>query len=470
MEEVTLSWKGELAVLAAVVFDSMGSGLLVPLLPFVAIDFGATPLILGCLSGSFSLMQMLGTLILGRSSDWLGRRVIILVCLLGSSLCMLALSFASNLQELILFRCASGFFAGTVSVCQAYLADMKAGAHGMAKVGAAFGVGLVFGPAISGALADFGFAVVARVASGLAMVNFLVGTQLLSDPPRPAQFSAFSDIIEESEKTAPSLISILKETPALILLYFVQFMHSYERAVFLSILPLFLKDDYAFGPKSMGLITFTAGAVMIIFQGILTKPAIRLLGEVNCMVLGHTTRVLFFIGISVTHASYLAYFIPYVLFAASGGLITPSMSSMTASLSPARSRGLCLGALQSVASGAMFVGPLCGGALYSKHGHMPFVVNACVSALNVCLTMVLRQKLGTVQKSEPLLSESKPTSPLRRSWVMLADTQPGQLPMTLAAAWESAGQTSRHSHASTTQNKLLDASEQSAWIRRTTQF
>lgn len=55
----------------------------------------------------------------------------------------------------------------------------------MGKVGAAFGVGLVFGPAISGALADFGFAVVARVASGLAMVNFLVGTQLLSDPPRP---------------------------------------------------------------------------------------------------------------------------------------------------------------------------------------------------------------------------------------------------------------------------------------------
>src|SRR3972149_2902489 len=136
-----------------VLIDLVGFGLIIPILPYYAQRLGVGGLGFGALIGTYSLMQFVATIVLGRLSDRLGRRPILLVTILFSFTGYLVFAFAGSYWVLFMARSLAGFSAGNISVAQAYIADIttqRDRSRGMGLIGAAVGLGLIRGPAFVG--------------------------------------------------------------------------------------------------------------------------------------------------------------------------------------------------------------------------------------------------------------------------------------------------------------------------------
>ena len=165
-----------LVIFITIVIDLIGFGIVIPVLPFYVegTRFNASPRAVGLLFASYSIMQLLFTPILGRLSDRHGRRPVLLLSIIGTGIGFLILGFATTLWMLFVGRILDGITGGNISTAQAYIADITSAedrAKGMGIVGAAFGLGFVFGPAIGGILSRWGVNVPFLFAAGLAFAN-----------------------------------------------------------------------------------------------------------------------------------------------------------------------------------------------------------------------------------------------------------------------------------------------------------
>ena len=170
----------------------MGFGIVIPLLPVYAERFHATPFQAGALIAVYSLMQLVFAPVWGRLSDQLGRRPVLLVSLAGSAVSYLLLAGAWSVGTLFAARILAGIAGANIPVAQAYIADLTEGAErtrGMGLIGAAFGLGMVLGPALAGALASFGPRVPELFAAGLCLVNVGLAARRLPES-RPAAATA----------------------------------------------------------------------------------------------------------------------------------------------------------------------------------------------------------------------------------------------------------------------------------------
>ena len=160
-----------------VLIDLIGFGIVMPILPFYAQRFGASGLAYGAVLGIYSFMQFLATALLGKLSDRIGRRPLLLTTMLFNAVGYVLFAFAGSYWLLFLSRVISGFAGGNISVAQAYMADITTPAErsrGMGIVGAAFGIGFSVGPAVGG-LADhyLGHLGPGLIAVGLSLANFV---------------------------------------------------------------------------------------------------------------------------------------------------------------------------------------------------------------------------------------------------------------------------------------------------------
>ncbi|MCX7681510.1 MAG: MFS transporter [Anaerolineae bacterium] len=157
--------------------DVLGFSLILPLLPYYAATFGATAEVVGLLLGVNALAQFLSAPILGRLSDRYGRKPLLLLSLAGTVAGFLMLGLARSLTMLFASRTVDGLLGGNISLAQAYISDVTEGKErtkGFGLLGAAFGLGFIFGPALGGALAGSGtYALPALVAAGLSFLNLL---------------------------------------------------------------------------------------------------------------------------------------------------------------------------------------------------------------------------------------------------------------------------------------------------------
>src|SRR5436190_21455323 len=189
-----------LIIFITVFIDLIGFGIVIPVLPFYAegTKFGATPSQVGLLFASYSVMQLIFAPVMGRLSDKYGRRPVLLVSLLGTALGFMILGFATTLWMLFAGRIIDGVSGGNISTAQAYIADVTTKenrAKGMGLIGAAFGLGFVFGPAIGGILSRWGINVPFLFAGGLALANTVLLYFALPEtvtPDHPARVSAAS--------------------------------------------------------------------------------------------------------------------------------------------------------------------------------------------------------------------------------------------------------------------------------------
>src|SRR5436190_12652551 len=168
-----------IVIFTTVFIDLVGFGIVIPVLPFYAesTSFNATPRTIGLLFASYSIMQLIFSPVLGRLSDKYGRRPVLLLSIIGTGIGFLVLGFAKTIFLLFVGRILDGITGGNISTAQAYIADITTKenrAKGMGLIGAAFGLGFIFGPAIGGILSKWGIHVPFFFAAGLCFANALL--------------------------------------------------------------------------------------------------------------------------------------------------------------------------------------------------------------------------------------------------------------------------------------------------------
>ena len=163
-------------IFLVVLVDMLGFSLILPLLPYYAETFGATPTIVGLLVASYAAAQMIGAPLLGRFSDRFGRRPVLLISIFGTFVGFILLGVGGSLLILFISRMLDGLTGGNITVAQAYITDVtdeKNRAKGLGMIGAAFGLGFILGPAAGGLLSTYGYAVPSFVAAALALINLV---------------------------------------------------------------------------------------------------------------------------------------------------------------------------------------------------------------------------------------------------------------------------------------------------------
>ncbi len=368
-----------MAVLFFIVFiDLLGFGIIIPQLPFYGVHVGACPAAVTLLMSCYSLAQFFMSPVLGRLSDRIGRRPVLLVSMACSCLAYLWLGFAGALWMLFGARLLAGAGAGNIAAAQAYVTDVTSPekrAKGMGMIGAAFGLGFTIGPWIGGVLAgaDPTPADLQRpafLAAGLSALAFVLVIAILKEslpqggvPPRANRWE-----LARSSMGRPTL-------RLLILLFFA------VTAAFAGMettFALWTKDAFGWGPEQVGWLFFFVGCVLIVVQGGMIGPLSRRLGEARLVLIGSAAIAL---GLAaVTIATNLAILlIASACLALGMGLLNPSISSLISGQAGADERGGIMGVAQSGASLARVVGPAIAGPLFELLGrNAPYYTGALV--------------------------------------------------------------------------------------------
>jgi len=349
-------------IFVTVFIDLLGFGIIIPLLPFYAESYGASAFTIGLLGTSFSLMQFVFSPIWGRWSDKIGRRPIILLGLLGSCLSYLALALATSLPLIFLARIIGGIAGANIPTAQAYIADVTTPenrAKGMGMVGAAFGLGFIFGPAIGGLLSRFGPEAPMWFASALCLANFIGAWFLL---PESRRVSEATRTLGRMEAFRHALTR-----PALVLVLGLYFIVTAAFSSFEATFALFSEARFGFTSTSIGFLFAFIGLVLATIQGVLVHKVVKRVGEARlipaaifCIALG--------IGLVPFVWSVPTLLVALGVLAVGMGFNSPSLTSMVSKLSDADDQGGTLGLASSLASLGRVIGPAWGGYLYDAHG------------------------------------------------------------------------------------------------------
>src|SRR5262249_1341076 len=271
-------------VLFLIVFvDLVGFGLIIPLLPFYAERFGASPQLVTMLLAIFSLMSMISAPLWGRISDRIGRRPVLMASMLASALAYLWMGFADALWMLFAARAFAGLCAGNIAAAQAYIADVtppENRARGMGMIGAAFGLGFIIGPALGGLVAGNDFATAdletpGLIAAGLSFAAFL-GVVLLLPESLPAAVRA---------RPSRGLQSVLHR-PLLARLFLVFFVVILAFAGMESTFAMWAMRQFGWGPAQIGYVFTYVGLLSAAMQGALIGLLTRRFGEERLLLSG----------------------------------------------------------------------------------------------------------------------------------------------------------------------------------------
>jgi DHA1 family tetracycline resistance protein-like MFS transporter len=370
-------------VFVTVFIDLLGFGIIIPLLPFYAETFGATAFTVGLLATSFSLMQFIFAPIWGRVSDRVGRRPIILLGLLGSCLSYFGFGMASTLTSLFAARIFAGIAGANIPTAQAVVADLTTPenrAKGMGMVGAAFGLGFIFGPAIGGFLSRYGYSVPAFFASGLSLVNFIAAWFLLPETLKPEHRAI------ERVGRLDALRSALAR-PHLPLLLVIGFLVVAAFSAFESTFALFAERSYGFHASSIGYVFAFVGIILVIVQGFLVGKVVKKIGEHHIVPASLAIVAIGLLMIPATR-SVAALLVANGVMAVGMGFNNPSLMSLVSRYSAAEDQGGVMGLTQSLNSLARIVGPLWGGFAFDHLGiGMPYITSAAVMGIAAALSI-----------------------------------------------------------------------------------
>jgi DHA1 family tetracycline resistance protein-like MFS transporter len=356
--------------------NTAGATIVMPVMPFITQKYVHDPMAValwvGVLASAYSLCALLAAPALGALSDRVGRKPVLLVCLLGSAIGFVIFGIGGAMWVLLLGRVIDGLTGGNISTIFAYLADVtpaedRAKRFGM--TGAITGVGFMVGPAIGGLLSGFGLSAPVYFAAGITLVTALISWVALPeslDPEHRTSTFSLSDV-----HPFKSIGDALRRPHLRPLLLGVLFL-SIPMAGLQTNLGVFAKDTVGWGPMQVGVLLFCVGIQDIIVQGGLLRILLPRIGERGVVLVG-------FIGQAVGYAilgivgSFLA--IPWLfvfgalLFSASEGGTGPALHGLVSNAVSHREQGWVMGGLQSMNSAARVIGPLLAGALYSAIGH-----------------------------------------------------------------------------------------------------
>jgi MFS family permease len=387
-----------LPIFLIVVVDILGLTIMLPLLPFYAEQFGASPAVVGLLVSTYAACQLLAGPVLGQLSDHVGRKPVLLVSQIGTFIGFVVLAYSPNLFFVFLARVIDGLTAGNLSIAQAYIADVtapKERARAFAVIGIAFGIGFLVGPGVSGYLsAHFGYQVPILLAAALSFTSIL-GTSFLlpSTPPHPE--AAEEGPVAPGGKRLRLLdwgnyLNYFRR-PVLGGLLTEFFLFTFAFATFTAGFALFAErrftwDGVPFGPKQVGYIFTYSGFLGILVQGAMRQGAlVRKLGEVRLVTLGFASAAAGYVLLGFSFG--VALLLVAASFASFGtGVLRPALTSLITQQVTRSEQGVVLGLNQSLLSIAQIVGPAIAGAMIDR-GHLTLWALWAAAIMGVALVL-----------------------------------------------------------------------------------
>ena len=369
------------ALFSFCVIDTLGFGILIPLVPYMADRFGTATQFITPVLGSYSLCQLLAAPWWGRLSDRYGRRPVLMSSLCGACVSYVLHGFAENIWWLLASRMLAGAMAGNIAAAFAYAADVSAPekrAAALGVVGAAIGIGFTLGQPIGGLLAGgdphtANFSLPAAVSVGTSLVAILLVRFVL---PESHTAEHRRQDQHEPRRSAWRLFAARK---ALALLAAATLMVTYSQSILESIFAIWALHRYGYGPRVVGFLLFAVALPALLMQGGLVRLLVPRLGEGRLASAGVVAYVagLLFLG----YAGALGATVSGLLLCGVGlGAYNPSASALASKQSRGHDRGAVMGAYVASASLARVLGPLSSGALYAALGPAaPFLVGACVT-------------------------------------------------------------------------------------------
>jgi len=395
-----------LVVFLTVFIDLIGFGIVVPLVPIYSRHYGAGGLVIGAIIASFSAMQFLFAPVWGRLSDHHGRRPILLVSTAGAALSYLLFAIGSGFENhtaalwaLFVSRVFAGACGGNITVAQAYIADItppENRSKRMGLIGMAFGLGFIFGPAISGvALKLFGATGPGWAAAALCAANFLLAFSILAESLKP-------DSGHASNRPRLRQWGHTLARPKIGSLIVIFFLATFAFSCFESTLPLLVSDNFNLGitvdetrPATTVISLFVfCGIIGAFIQGGAIGRLVKIFGEPKLIA-----SSLFITGVSLALLPFLKgegqlkwlavvqfadwpwikMLLVLALLAIGTSLTRPPVFGLLSNLAPANEQGATIGVAQSAGALARILGPLFAATLYLRIPMLPYVVCGAIS-------------------------------------------------------------------------------------------
>lgn len=348
----------------------LGFGIIIPILPAISKEFGASSTEIGLLMSSFSFFQFVFAPLWGKLSDRYGRRPILIFCMAGEAVSYVLFAFSGSLAMLFFARSLSGAFGGAISTASAYVSDVterKERSKGMGMIGAAFGLGFLVGPVMGGGLTfvgkklgsapPFGLSFPSLFVALLCLVSLLFVYLKLKEPERRKT--------AETKSSRWRLFQLLSKDKRALVLMGVYFLTNMGFSMMEPVLFLKTYDDLGWSPVEASLGFAYIGLIMVFTQGYLVRKLLPRFGEPRLLLVGCLAMGLALIGIGLSfHVVALA--LVLTVMALGSGVYNPSVLGSMSLLSPDEIQGEVFGVTQSLSALARICGPPLGGYLYGS--------------------------------------------------------------------------------------------------------
>jgi len=394
-------------LLLTIMLSGMGFGLVLPAFLFYAGNLGASPLVATTIVALYSFGQFFANPVWGRMSDRYGRKPILMLSSVGMLIAYLIMAFSENLWWLGFARMLSGIMGANVSVAMAYISDItpvEKRAQGMGWAGGSISLGFTMGPALGGLLsgdtAETATLMWPALSSAALYLLVLVAIFFLNESLPPEKRASVN--MDDGQSKGLTAIKLILRRPTVTRLIIIGFMVFCAMGFFETIMPLWSKVRFGWGPQDVGLCFTYLGLVVAVTQGYLVGKFAPRFGESNlvlCGVAAYCFGLLWMTQVS----TWPMMMIGITLTAGGGGMTVTSMTSLVSRQAGEHERGLVLGIYNSSAWMGRFIGPAVSGLLFQSIAVQAPLYGAAI-VMFICFWAVRALRVHLKRTSDPVTS------------------------------------------------------------------
>ncbi len=378
--------------------DMVGLLMVIPLLPFYAMDLGGAGLVVGVLISSYAIAQLVSAPLWGRVSDRYGRRPALIIGLAFSAVAYVIFSYAGSLLVLLLSRLVQGAGGGTTGVIQAYVADAtepENRARSLGWISAATNLGVAIGPVLGSLTFSFGREAPGLFAAGLCVVNIIFAWRFLRESHDVDAAGAEGVKIRRSREALAGVIRNSGEPASRLIWIYAIAMGAFQGMN--AVLALFLALRFGVTEQTIGYFFMYIGALSVLSRALVLGPAVDRFGEARLSRFGTVLLALGLATIPLTHG-YLGLALAIALVPLGTAFTFPCITSLLSRVISRHERGLYMGVQQTFGGTARVLGPLWAGWAYD---HLGVGVPFWTGALLVLATLLLGARLEEYTRPKP---------------------------------------------------------------------
>ena len=384
--------KSALTLIFLTVFiDLLGFGILIPILPSFSVkELHIDEAAIGIAIAIYSFVQFLFNPVFGKISDKYGRKPVIVVCLFLNAVGYIVFSFTHSYVLLLTSRIIAGIGGSSIGVAQAYIADVTTRSErskGMGLIGAAFGLGFVFGPLMGGLLSDFGYAVTGYVAAGFSLMAFTLTIFFLPESLKKDTNVDPSNALKRRKLFDFAGMKKILQKPDLAVLILLFFILTFSFANIYGTFALLGLKVYGFTDMQNGYMYGIIGLTSAIIQGGMIGRINKMMSKKKILIIA-SFIIMTMLAMIPYAGSFAGLAIVSILLAYGTGTFQPTVLSLISEVTSEAEQGITLGLNQSLSSFARVLGPLWGGFAFEYLGYpFPFLTGAAFTLIIFLLTV-----------------------------------------------------------------------------------